>query len=289
MSQHLFYAEGVVLAFQIDMLPVALLICNLSDETVNAVKNWLTGSGIAIERIKSSAAMGWLQINATVAEAENLLKTKYHVFEHTETGTLHVACDSYSLPGLIKEHVDFVTPSVHFDAKIKRDAGAETETIGKRDDGGSEHWTRPGTGRGMGWNRGHGWWRGPWKGRPVNPYNQQMNNLANCDMYALCVISIVQSILIDNVGTSHQTVLEHSTNFALAIRGKSQTRRTHMASSSIPRKHISQVTWTCFSEISPHPKLEPDQYLTPSTEGSINSNTRTSRSTGSLTWIWNTP
>lgn len=180
-----------------DTLLSILLIKKFSDESVNAVKTWLIGSGIAIERIKSSAAMGWLQVNATVTEAENLLKTKYHVFEHTESGTLHVACDFYSLPGQIKQHVDFVTPSVHFDVKIKRDPGVEMDTLGKRDDGGSEHWkehwTEPGSGRGMGWSRGHGWRRGPWKGRPVNMYNQEMNNLANCDKYALRVIQSLNS------------------------------------------------------------------------------------------------
>jgi len=38
-----------------------------------------------------------------------------------------VACEEYHLPQHISDHVDFVLPSVHFDAKIKRRSGNEPE------------------------------------------------------------------------------------------------------------------------------------------------------------------
>jgi tripeptidyl-peptidase-1 len=66
-----------------------------SDETVNAVKSWLTSAGISDKRIKHSDSLGWLKFDATVDEAEELLNAKYHVWEHSETGQPHVACDEY--------------------------------------------------------------------------------------------------------------------------------------------------------------------------------------------------
>lgn len=57
-----------------------------SDETVDAVKNWLAGAGFGGDRLKVSANKAWLQLDATVEEAEALLKTEYHVFTHSESG-----------------------------------------------------------------------------------------------------------------------------------------------------------------------------------------------------------
>ncbi|KAF4552344.1 Pro-kumamolisin activation domain-containing protein 3 [Elsinoe fawcettii] len=101
-----------------------------SPEAVAAVKEWLSASGIDSSRVKQSQSLSWLHFEATVDEAEELLKTRYHVFEH-QSGQPHVACDEYSLPSHIKKHVDFVTPSVHFDAKIK--PRKADEEVAKRD------------------------------------------------------------------------------------------------------------------------------------------------------------
>lgn len=88
-----------------------------SPETVDTVKAWLISSGIAPERISRSQSLGWLKFDATVAEAENLLKTEYHLYKHS-TGKPHVSCSSYHVPEHVAPHVDFITPTVHFDAKI---------------------------------------------------------------------------------------------------------------------------------------------------------------------------
>lgn len=61
--------------------------------------------------------MGWVTFEATVDEAENLLKTEYHLHKH-ETGKPHVATDDYYIPEHIQPHVDFITPTVHFDSKL---------------------------------------------------------------------------------------------------------------------------------------------------------------------------
>ena len=88
-----------------------------SQESFDAVTAWLKSSGIAPERLSKSQSMGWLTFDATVAEAENLLKTKFFLHKHI-TGKPHVACDDYSVPEYVQPHVDFITPTVHFDTKV---------------------------------------------------------------------------------------------------------------------------------------------------------------------------
>lgn len=86
-----------------------------SEETHNAVKGWLEENGISSTKVSQS--LGWIHANVTIADAENLLKTNYYLYEH-ESGVKHVGCTGYSLPQEIKEHIDFVTPTVHFDIKV---------------------------------------------------------------------------------------------------------------------------------------------------------------------------
>ena len=69
-----------------------------------------------------------MSFDATVDEAENLLKTKYHVYEHEETGQPHVACEEYNVPAALQNKIDFITPTLHFDAKVMpREPKAEKE------------------------------------------------------------------------------------------------------------------------------------------------------------------
>lgn len=75
-----------------------------SVETVKAVRAWLASVGIRASRIDHSGSLGWMRFNATVAEAENLLKTEYHMYEH-ESGTRQVACKKYHVPEAIQKHI----------------------------------------------------------------------------------------------------------------------------------------------------------------------------------------
>lgn len=88
-----------------------------SSVTVDTVKSWLVSSGIAPERISKTQSLGWLKFDATVAEAENLLETEYHLYKH-DIGKPHVACSGYHLPEHVAPHVDFITPGVNFDTKV---------------------------------------------------------------------------------------------------------------------------------------------------------------------------
>ena len=91
-----------------------------SKDSIDAVKAWLASAGIPETRVKQGQSLGFVEFEATVDEAENLLNTEYNVYQHTETGQPHVACEEYSIPSYLTEHVDFVYPTVHFDAKVKR-------------------------------------------------------------------------------------------------------------------------------------------------------------------------
>ncbi|KAH7925313.1 subtilisin-like protein [Leucogyrophana mollusca] len=88
-----------------------------SNETVAAVQTWLLESGIFSNQIRVTPTKGWIEVNATVEEAEQLLHAEYSVYRH-DTGKEHIALQGYSLPAHIRRHVDFVTPTIHFDAKI---------------------------------------------------------------------------------------------------------------------------------------------------------------------------
>ncbi|KAF2674224.1 subtilisin-like protein [Microthyrium microscopicum] len=89
-----------------------------SQASVKAVKDWLHGSGINPMRIKQAQSLGWLHVNTTVREAQTLLKTEYFVYEHTVTGIPHIACNEYHVPIEVSAHVDFITPTVHFDTPM---------------------------------------------------------------------------------------------------------------------------------------------------------------------------
>ncbi|EIW82301.1 subtilisin-like protein [Coniophora puteana RWD-64-598 SS2] len=90
-----------------------------SATSVDAVRTWLEQSGVEPHRITITPSKGWIEVSSTVEEAESLLQTDYHVYGH-ESGAEQIACEGYHLPAHVAPHVDFVTPTVHFDAKIKR-------------------------------------------------------------------------------------------------------------------------------------------------------------------------
>lgn len=113
-----------------------------SQQAIDSVRQWLQGEGIATTRLRYDPN-GWIVANVTVKEAESLLKTEYSIYEHGETGTKHVACGKgYYLPQHISEHVDFVTPTIHFDVKVKRENEFEKRTI----PGAGKHIGQPGAG-----------------------------------------------------------------------------------------------------------------------------------------------
>ena len=90
--------------------------------SMEVVHNWLVGNEIDSSRITRAKSGAWVSLNATVAEAERLLDTEYFVYQHSD-GSTYLACkDAYHLPMHVSEHVDLVTPTLHFAMKAKQHA-----------------------------------------------------------------------------------------------------------------------------------------------------------------------
>ena len=104
-----------------------------SHETISAVTDWLVNSGFSRDRLRLSGNKGWIHVNATTAEAEELLDTEYHVYTHPSGGEqigessfyygsyfscfdalFPLGCKSYSVPVHVREHIDLIKPTVHF-------------------------------------------------------------------------------------------------------------------------------------------------------------------------------
>ncbi|KAB8304299.1 hypothetical protein EYC80_003711 [Monilinia laxa] len=103
-----------------------------SADSIKEVVKWLEEYGIKSQRVKHSQSLSWIHANVTVAEAESLLNTKYYAYTHAESGQTAAACDDYSVPENIRKHIDFITPTLHFDAKVvprkeKRDLNTRQE------------------------------------------------------------------------------------------------------------------------------------------------------------------
>ncbi|KAK2059366.1 aorsin [Colletotrichum caudatum] len=88
-----------------------------SQEAIALVMEWLESEGIKRSRIKLSKGRNWVEFNGTVGEVERLLKTEYNTYKH-ERGHTHIACDKYHVPEHLVEHIDMITPTVHFDQRI---------------------------------------------------------------------------------------------------------------------------------------------------------------------------
>ena len=91
-------------------------------EVVDEVLGWLENEGISRNRTAVSQGRNWISVLATRDEAERLLKTEYHVYQHGD-GHSHVACDSYHVPRRIADHIDIILPTVHFDQRLGGERG----------------------------------------------------------------------------------------------------------------------------------------------------------------------
>ncbi|KAG6332347.1 hypothetical protein ID866_6738 [Astraeus odoratus] len=129
-----------------------------SRDTIETVREWLLDSGIDADRIRLSGSNGWIRVDVSVDEAERLMHTEYNIYKH-ESGTEHVACEAYHLPEHVSYHVDFVLPSIHFDAKLgKRDSSQSLAKVGV-----------PGSG-----------FAGP---KTTGTFHQTITELQQCDKY----------------------------------------------------------------------------------------------------------
>ncbi len=82
-------------------------------DAFDAVHGWLREAGVDRQLIMRSADQGWLFFNTTILEAETLLMTEFSAYNNTRTSEKHLACERYSLPHLLRQHIDFAMPTIH--------------------------------------------------------------------------------------------------------------------------------------------------------------------------------
>ncbi|KAL1979563.1 hypothetical protein VTN96DRAFT_5563 [Rasamsonia emersonii] len=99
-----------------------------TEETVEAVKEWLTSFGIHHSRIVHSDNKGWLAFDATVDEAERLLLTEFHEHEHKHSSKVRIGCDKYHVPEHLQPHIDYITPGVKLTPVVKRTVQVKRES-----------------------------------------------------------------------------------------------------------------------------------------------------------------
>jgi len=109
--------------------------------TVAEVKTWLLSSGIDDSRIKVHGSRGHVNFRATVEEMEKLFAAQYHLFENVHTGDLTISCDQYHVPQSVKEHVDFVSPTIGF--VIDSVPGLKKRSLDSGPPGHSHGWMPP--------------------------------------------------------------------------------------------------------------------------------------------------
>ncbi|KAF7800220.1 hypothetical protein EIP86_011467 [Pleurotus ostreatoroseus] len=138
-----------------------------SSESIDTVLEWLVTEGIHPSRTRLSKGGNWIEADVSVSEAEDLLKTKYYVYGHGPSGYRHIGCDeAYHLPEHVAEHVELVTPTLHFDVKFKRDRA----TFTKRSLGHTAKLGPPG-------------FSGPVSPKTAGKIDNVIDELENCDIY----------------------------------------------------------------------------------------------------------
>ncbi|KUL81357.1 hypothetical protein ZTR_10624 [Talaromyces verruculosus] len=91
-----------------------------AEETVDAVKNWLLGSGLFGEdEIMHYENKGWLAIDMPAKHAESLLGTHFYEVE-SPNGDVRIGCEEYHLPAHVSGHVDYIKPGVKLSAPMKK-------------------------------------------------------------------------------------------------------------------------------------------------------------------------
>ncbi|KAF9474366.1 subtilisin-like protein [Pholiota conissans] len=94
-----------------------------SRDSLDMVLGWLKTEGFGSERTWIASTGSWIHVNTSVEDAERLLHTQYNVYAHVSGGE-HIATESYQLPQNVSLHVDFVTPSIHFDSVLPKRHGS---------------------------------------------------------------------------------------------------------------------------------------------------------------------
>jgi tripeptidyl-peptidase-1 len=90
-------------------------------------------SGVPSKSLKTTSNSGWIALEITAAEAEQLFRTNYYEYDDPVREGTRVACDSYMLPEELVRHVDYVVPGVTESPPLKRhEAPGKAQTLQRR-------------------------------------------------------------------------------------------------------------------------------------------------------------
>jgi tripeptidyl-peptidase-1 len=84
-----------------------------TNDTIDAIHEWLHDNNITSERLRYSPAKDWISVTLPVDAAEKLLDTRFSVFVH-EDGSHLVRTAQYSLPAHLHGHVQTIQPTTTF-------------------------------------------------------------------------------------------------------------------------------------------------------------------------------
>lgn len=85
-----------------------------SSKSIHAVMNWLSTHGVDISVATFTPNKDFVSLPMTITQAETLLHTQYHTYQHQHTDNEIIRTLSYKLPQDIATHVDFVGPTIRF-------------------------------------------------------------------------------------------------------------------------------------------------------------------------------
>lgn len=146
------------------------------DDTLQAVRSWLTNSGINGKSITHSANKAWFAFHATARQMEALLLTEYHEYQDLQTGGIMPACERYHVPEHIHKHIDYITPGVKLLAPVERPQAHQKRSLIRR------QWPH----QDPSWGHDHKHHRpGPWPKHhphPRPPPQNPKSNLSTCDI-----------------------------------------------------------------------------------------------------------
>lgn len=84
-----------------------------SSKTLDSTHEWLLDNGIDASSLSYSSAKDWIHLSIPVKDAERLLDTEYHVYEH-EAGGQIIRTQNWSLPLHLHKHIDAIQPTTSF-------------------------------------------------------------------------------------------------------------------------------------------------------------------------------
>ena len=83
--------------------------------TINGVIDWLINDGgIPTTSIHHDQQSDWISVEMSVEQAEQLLSTEYHLYQHVTTGLIVTRCLTYTLPTSVNQLIDVIGPTTRF-------------------------------------------------------------------------------------------------------------------------------------------------------------------------------